>query len=86
MGFDSLKIGSLEFSHWRGIKEVLEAAGIEVGEVAATMLPKTTISVEDEATARKVLRLIDALEELDDVQDVYANFDIPEQVLEAVAS
>jgi YebC/PmpR family DNA-binding regulatory protein len=68
------------------VREALAAAGIEVGEVAATMLPKTTISIEDEATARKVLKLIDALEELDDVQDVYANFDIPERVLEEVAA
>ena len=50
------------------------------------MLPKTTVAIEDEATAKKILRLIDALEENDDVQDVYANFDIPEHVLEAVAS
>jgi transcriptional/translational regulatory protein YebC/TACO1 len=41
--------------------------------------------VEDEAKARQVMRLIDALEDNDDVQDVYANFDIPERVLEAVA-
>ena len=40
----------------------------------------------DEATARKILRLVEGLEEADDVQDVYANFDIPETVLEAVAS
>jgi transcriptional/translational regulatory protein YebC/TACO1 len=50
------------------------------------MLPRATVSIEDEATARKVLKLIDALEELDDVQDVYANFDIPERVLETVAA
>jgi transcriptional/translational regulatory protein YebC/TACO1 len=50
------------------------------------MLPKTTVEVADEASAKKVVRLIDALEESDDVQDVFANFDIPEQVLEAVAS
>jgi transcriptional/translational regulatory protein YebC/TACO1 len=49
------------------------------------MLPKTTVEIEDEATARKVLRLMDALDDNDDVQDVYANFDIPERVLEAVA-
>ena len=49
------------------------------------MVPKTTVAVEDEATARQVMRLIDALEDNDDVQDVYANFDIPERVLEAVA-
>ena len=70
----------------QAVRAAIEAAGIEVGEVAATMLPKTTVSIEDEATARKVLKLIDSLEELDDVQDVYANFDIPERVLEAAAA
>jgi transcriptional/translational regulatory protein YebC/TACO1 len=50
-----------------------------------TMLPKTTVRIDDEASARKLLRLMDALEENDDVQDVYANFDIPEGILEAVA-
>jgi transcriptional/translational regulatory protein YebC/TACO1 len=44
------------------------------------------VAVEDEVKARQVMRLIEALEENDDVQDVYANFDIPEQVLEAVLS
>ncbi|HZQ65148.1 MAG TPA: YebC/PmpR family DNA-binding transcriptional regulator [Gaiellaceae bacterium] len=68
------------------VRQALEAAGIEVTDAQATMLPKTTIAIEDEATAKKVLRLIDALEEADDVQDVYANFDIPERVLEAVAA
>ena len=66
------------------VRQALESAGIEIGEAEATMLPKTTVAIEDEATARKILRLIDSLEENDDVQDVYANFDIPEQVLETV--
>ena len=68
------------------MREALEAAAIEISEAEATMLPKTTVSIEDETTARKVLKLIDSLEELDDVQDVYANFDIPERVLETVAA
>jgi transcriptional/translational regulatory protein YebC/TACO1 len=51
-----------------------------------TMVPKTTIRIEDQSAARKVLKLMDALDENDDVQGVYANFDIPEQVLEAVAT
>jgi YebC/PmpR family DNA-binding regulatory protein len=68
------------------VREALEAAGIAVADVQATMLPKTTIAIEDEATAKKVLRLIDALEESSDVQEVYANFDIPERVLEMVAA
>ena len=50
------------------------------------MIPKTTVEVDDEASAKKLMRLIEALEDNDDVQDVYANFDIPERVLEAVAS
>jgi hypothetical protein len=46
----------------------------------------TTVEVADENEAKKILRLMDQLEDNDDVQDVYANFDIPEVVLEAVAS
>jgi YebC/PmpR family DNA-binding regulatory protein len=67
------------------VRESLEAVGIAVSDAQVTMLPKTTVAIEDESVARKVLRLIDGLEENDDVQDVYANFDIPEHVLEAVA-
>jgi len=68
------------------VREALEQAGIEVESAETTMVPKTTIELDDEAAARKTLRLIDALEELDDVSEVYANFDIPERLLEAVAS
>jgi YebC/PmpR family DNA-binding regulatory protein len=68
------------------VREALEEAGIEVESAETTMVPKTTIELDDEAAARKTLRLTDALEELDDVNEVYANFDIPEQLLEAVAS
>jgi YebC/PmpR family DNA-binding regulatory protein len=68
------------------VREALEQAGITVDSAETTMVPKTTVELADEAAARKTLRLIDALEELDDVSEVYANFDVPEQVLEAVAS
>jgi YebC/PmpR family DNA-binding regulatory protein len=68
------------------VREAIEAAGIAIESAELTMVPKTTIELAEEAAAKKVLRLIDALEENDDVQDVYANFDIPERVLEAVAS
>jgi len=68
------------------VRETIEAAGIPIESAELTMVPKTTIELADESAAKKVLRLVDALEENDDVQDVYANFDIPEQVLEAVAS
>jgi YebC/PmpR family DNA-binding regulatory protein len=67
------------------VREALEQAGIEVESAETTMVPKTTIELDQEAAARKTLRLIDELEELDDVNEVYANFDIPERLLETVA-
>ena len=68
------------------VRAALENAGIAFESAELTMLPKTTVAVEDETTAKKLLRLMDALEENDDVQAVYANFDIPEGILEAVAA
>ncbi len=68
------------------VRQAIESAGFTVESAELTMIPKTTVRLDDESAAKKLLRLIDALEENDDVQDVYANFDIPEQVLEAVAS
>jgi YebC/PmpR family DNA-binding regulatory protein len=70
----------------RAVREAVERAGFTVDSAELTMVPKTTVEVADEGSARKILRLIDALEESDDVQDVYSNFDIPERVLEAVAA
>ena len=67
------------------VREAIEQAGFTIDSAELTMLPKTTVEVADEGDAKKVLRLMDQLEDNDDVQDVYANFDIPEQVLEAVA-
>jgi YebC/PmpR family DNA-binding regulatory protein len=68
------------------VREAVEAAGFTVESAELAMVPKATVEIADESTARKVLRLVEGLEESDDVQDVYANFDIPETVLEAVAS
>jgi transcriptional/translational regulatory protein YebC/TACO1 len=48
------------------------------------MVATTTVAVDAADAAKKVLRLVDALDEHDDVQDVYANFDIPDDVLESV--
>ena len=67
------------------VREAIEAAGIRVESAELTMIAKTTVEVADESSAKKLIRLIEALEDNDDVQDVSANFDIPEQVLEAVA-
>jgi YebC/PmpR family DNA-binding regulatory protein len=67
------------------VREAVADAGFEIESAELTMLPKTTVEVEDENEAKKILRLIDQLEDNDDVQEVYANFDIPERVLESVA-
>jgi YebC/PmpR family DNA-binding regulatory protein len=67
------------------VREAVAGAGFEIESAELTMLPKTTVAVEDENEAKKILRLMDQLEENDDVQEVYANFDIPERVLESVA-
>jgi YebC/PmpR family DNA-binding regulatory protein len=68
------------------VREAIEASGLQVESAEVTMAPKSTVRVEDEAAARKLVRLMEALEENEDVQDVCANFDIPEPVLEAAAS
>ena len=68
------------------VREALEAAEIAFDEADVTMLPTMTVPLETADAARAVLRVIDALEENDDVQDVYANFDIPDDVLQAAAS
>jgi YebC/PmpR family DNA-binding regulatory protein len=68
------------------VRAAVETAGLEIESVELAMLPKATVAVADESTARKLVRLVEGLEEADDVQDVYANFDIPEAVLEAVVA
>jgi YebC/PmpR family DNA-binding regulatory protein len=66
------------------VRDGLERAGLPVDSAELRMVPKTTVRLEADG-ARRLLRLVDALEDQDDVQDVYANFDIPDAVLEAVA-
>ena len=68
------------------VRTAIEEAGFSVDSAELSLVPKSTIAVDDEGKAKQLIRLIDALEDNDDVQDVYANFDIPEAVLEAAAS
>ena len=69
-----------------GVRQALEGAGLTVESVELAMVAKSTVAVSDESTARRIIGLVEGLEDTEDVQDVYANFDIPEAVLEAVAS
>jgi YebC/PmpR family DNA-binding regulatory protein len=68
----------------RSVREAIEGAGYAIESAELSMVPKTTVGISDESAARKVLRLVEGLEEADDVQDVWANFDISESLLEAV--
>ena len=68
-----------------GLRAALEEAGIEVEESDSTMMPKNTVPVADAADVKAVLRLIDLLDDHDDVQDIYSNIDIPDEVLQAVS-
>ena len=67
------------------VRAALEAAGVEMDSSDVTQRPKSRVPVE-EADAAKLLKLIDALEELDDVSSVDANFDVDAGVLERIAS
>jgi len=66
------------------LRSALEDGGVQVESSELQLIPTTTVEVSDEGSARKVLRLVELLEDHDDVQNVYANFDIPDAILESV--
>ena len=68
-------------SSFERVKKALETAGIKVASAELSMRPTTTVRVEGDQ-ARKVINLVETLEDLDDVQRVHANFDVPDEVLE----
>lgn len=65
------------------VRDGLRAAGLTVVDAELTYVPNSTIEITDEATAGKIMRLMDALDEIDDVTNTHVNFDIPEELLEA---
>jgi transcriptional/translational regulatory protein YebC/TACO1 len=66
------------------VKDKLDSAGLDVQSAESTMVSSNTIDVSDKDDARNILRIMDALEDNDDVQDVYANFDIDESIMQEV--
>jgi YebC/PmpR family DNA-binding regulatory protein len=66
------------------VRTAIEEAGFTVDSSDLTMVPQALVALDDAETAKKVLRLIDALDDHDDVQNVHANFDIPDSILEMV--
>jgi transcriptional/translational regulatory protein YebC/TACO1 len=73
-----------DVADFMAVRQGLEKAGIKYGSAELTMIPKSTVAL-DESDARKTFRLLEALEDNDDVQEVFANFDIPDEVMEALA-
>ena len=71
---------------FNAVKEALEGGGVAMAAADLTMVATTAVPLETESDARKVLRVIDALEENDDVQNVYSNFDIPDEIIAVVMS
>jgi YebC/PmpR family DNA-binding regulatory protein len=73
-----------EATDLQSVRDALAAAGIAVESADVAWLPSVSVEIDDDEAARKVLRLVDALEDCDDVQNVWANFDISDEILESV--
>ena len=71
-----------DIESFHNVHRALEDAGIEMAVSDLTMIPQTTVAVEGKQ-AEQVLRLMEALEDSDDIQNVYANFDVPDDMLDA---
>ncbi len=68
------------------VRDALSGAGMTPESSELAMVPTTTVPVNDEGEAKKVLHLLEALDDLDDVQNVWSNFDIPDEVLAAAVA
>jgi len=67
------------------VRDAIEAAGISFESADLTMLPSSTVEVDDAGTAKRVLHLLEVLDDIDDVQDVFGNFDMSDELMEAAA-
>jgi YebC/PmpR family DNA-binding regulatory protein len=70
---------------FEGIREALEADGVKFIEASVTMIPQNVVEITEESSARQILRLLESLEEHDDVQNVFSNFDISDEIMEAIS-
>jgi len=73
------------FGDYYQVVDALSKAGVKIGENEITMIPSVEVQITDKAQASHLMKFISALEELDDVQNVYSNFDIEESILEEVS-
>jgi YebC/PmpR family DNA-binding regulatory protein len=83
---DTEIIAWCEPSDVRDLRQALEDKGLAVKEAGTTLVPSSSVPITDDGAARGVLRLLDAIDDLDDVQDLYSNEDIPDGVLETLAA
>lgn len=73
---DDESIVYTEQKEFAKVRDALKEAGADISEAQLTYLPQNTVEITDEATAGKIMRLMDALDELDDVTETYTNFDL----------
>ena len=73
-----------EPSSLESVRQALDEKGIEYQSADVTMLPSTTVTINDENTAKQLLSLMEMLEDHDDVENVYSNFDIPEEIMQKI--
>ena len=71
--------------NFNAVRTMFEEQGLNYEMAEIAMVPQTTVRIEDEKLAQQILRLMDALEDSDDVQHAYANFDIPDEIMNAIA-
>jgi len=70
---------------FEAVREALESGGVKFIEASVSMIPQNVVEITEEKPARQILKLLESLEEHDDVQNVFANFDIPDEIMEAVS-
>jgi YebC/PmpR family DNA-binding regulatory protein len=73
-----------ELAAFESVKQAFDDQELQYTMAEITMMPQNTVKVDDEAQAAQVLKLMDAIEDADDVQKVYANFDIPDKILQQI--
>ena len=73
-----------ELAAFESVKQAFDDQELRYTMAEITMMPQNTVKVDDEAQAAQVLKLMDAIEDADDVQKVYANFDIPDEILQRI--
>ena len=73
-----------ELASFESVKQAFDDQELQYTMAEITMMPQNTVQVDDEAQAAQVLKLMEAIEDADDVQKVYANFDIPDEILQRI--